>query len=313
MTELIAVARPTLSVAILSWNTEALLAECLESVWVACEGISSETVVVDNASSDGSVAMVESRFPWVKLVKNRTNDGYAIGVNHLLSHCRGEYILLLGSDTRPERNSLKTLLEFARSKGEALGAVAPRLVNPDGTIQRACMRWPTMKTLLWWDTPLGTRWPKSSELVRYQYLDWDHHGTREVDQPPGTCLLVPAVVVARIGSMDPSLWLFFNDVDWCLRMKQAGFSRWYCEEAEVLHHQGASTKKYADFGPEWHRNRIAYYRKHFGRTGKFLAKLVLLFVAIRQVFRVRRDIGSWKATRPHVRQITKTAVQILRR
>ena len=308
-----AASRPTVSVAILSWNTEALLAECLDDVREACDGISSETIVVDNASSDGSAEMVESRFPWVRLVRNPVNDGYAKGVNHLLALARGEWVLLLGSDTRPAPDSIRKMIAFAATRVPGLGCVAPRLVNPDGTIQRACMRWPGLATLLWWDTPLGAAFPKSDELVRYQYLDWDHRGTREVEQPPGTCLLVPRSTVERVGTMDGDLWLFFNDVDWCRRMRDAGLARWYLDEAVVVHHQGASTKKYADFAPEWHRNRIAYYRKHHGRFGKLLAKTVLAFVAIREIFRVRRGLGSWKETRPHARQITRTMTEILKR
>ena len=141
------------------------------------------------------------------------------------------------------------------------------------------MRLPKLKTAMWWDTFLADWFPNNRELARYRYLDWDHRGTRAVEQPPGTCLVLPKAVVDRVGPMDARLWLFFNDVDWAVRIRKAGLELWYLDEAEVVHHLGASTKRYTDFGAEWHRNRIAYYRKHWGITGAALSKTVLVYAA----------------------------------
>jgi GT2 family glycosyltransferase len=303
---------PDLSVIVLSWNTRDLLRECLEAVEKGRGGLSVETIVIDNASSDNSADFVASRFPHARLVRNATNRGYAAGVNQGLALATGGKVCLLGSDTRVAPDALPKLCAFLDSHPNA-GAVAPRLVNPDGSVQRACMRLPTLETAAWWDTFLAAWSPNSRELVRYQYLDWDHRGTREVEQPPGTCLVVPKEVVSLIGPMDERLWLFFNDVDWALRMRKAGLQIWYLDEAEVVHHRGASTKNYADFGAEWHRNRIAFYRKHWGFTGAALTKTVLVYAAIRQCFRVRKHEKSWRAAWPHCRSFLRNLGGILAR
>ena len=94
--------------------------------------------------------------------------------------------------------------------------------------------------------------------------------------------------VETVGPMDERLWLFFNDVDWAVRIRRAGWELWYLDQATVVHHLGGSTRHYADFGAEWHRNRIAYYRKHHGVCGSFVAKSVLVYVALRQCWRLRR-------------------------
>jgi GT2 family glycosyltransferase len=295
---------PDLSVIVLSWNTRDLLRECLEAVERGKGGLSVEVVVVDNGSSDGSADLVASRFPSAKLLRNPDNRGYARGVNQGLAAATGAKICLLGSDTRVASDALPKLCAFLDAH-PAAGAVAPRLINPDGTLQRACMRFPTLRTAVWWDTFLSQWFPRGRELARYRYEDWDHRGTRPVDQPPGTCLVVPRAVADRIGPMDERLWLFFNDVDWALRIRAAGLEIWYLDEAEVVHHLGASTRNYGDFGAEWHRNRIAFYRKHFGFRGVFVSKAAATYVALRQCFRVRRIQGGWRAAWPHCRTIMR--------
>lgn len=303
---------PDLTVIVLSWNTKDLLADCLEALRSGHGGLDVQVIVIDNASADGSADLVLSRFPWARLERNAENRGYARGVNQGLALAEGRKVCLLGSDTRVGPDALPKLCAFLDAHPEA-GAVAPRLVNPDGSVQRACMRLPALKTALWWDTFLARWFPDSRELRRYQYADWDHVGTREVEQPPGTCLVVRGDVIARVGPMDERLWLFFNDVDWAIRIRKLGFQIWYLDDATVVHHLGASTKNYADFGAEWHRNRIAFYRKHFGFLGVVLSKGAAIYVALRQCFRVRKLEGGWKRAWPHCRAILKALGGMLAR
>src|ERR1043166_7321143 len=143
--------QPDLSVVILSWNTRDLLGECLEAVDASQGGLSIETIVIDNGSTDGSADLVAASFPRPRLVRNAENRGYARGVNQGLALAAGRKICLLGSDTRVAPDALSRLCAFLDAHPEA-GAVAPRLVNPDGTTQRACMRFSRFLTALWWDT-----------------------------------------------------------------------------------------------------------------------------------------------------------------
>ncbi|MSR74111.1 MAG: glycosyltransferase family 2 protein [Planctomycetes bacterium] len=293
---------PDVSVVVLSWNTQQLLRECLAALRCGHGGLNVEVVVVDNASHDGSADMVAREFPEIRLQRNSINRGYAGGVNDGIALAQGASVLLLGSDTRVAPDALRRLHDFLKANPKA-GAVAPRLINPDGSIQRACMRFPSLRTVLWWDTPLQHFFPEGKELRSYQMKEWDHRGTRRVDQPPGTCLLVPRAVIDRVGVMDEQLWLFFNDVDWSLRMTKAGYELWYLDEAEVVHHLGGSTRHYVDFAAEWHRNRIRFYRKHFHSLGVLFTKTALLYVGLRQCVRVKRHLPFGAEYKANVKQI----------
>lgn len=303
-------APPDLSLVILSWNTKDYLRACLEHVRAGTGGLRTQIVVIDNASHDGSADMVAAEFPEVELHRNAENRGYALGVNQGLSLSRGRTVGLLGSDTEVTPEALPRLLAFLDAHPEA-GVVAPRLLNFDGTTQRACMRFPSLATALTWDTPVHRLWPDNPELRRYEMRDWDHRGTREVEQPPGTCLVVTREFLDVVGPMDGRLWLFFNDVDWMLRARRAAFEVWYLDEAEVRHHLGGSTKGYADFAAEWHRNRVRFYAKHFGWPGSFLTKLAAVYVALRQCVRISRELPFGPEFRSHCRGILGLAREIL--
>lgn len=304
---------PDLSIVVLSWNTKDDLRTCLAAIRAGQGTLRIETVCIDNASSDGSPDMVAAEFPEVRLVRNAENTGYARGVNQGIREARGFRICLLGSDTQVFPDALPKLVAELDRRPD-LGAVAPSLVNfDDGAVQRACMRFPRFRTAFWWDTPLQAWFPNGRELRRYQYKDFDHLSSREVDQPPGTCLVLLRTTVDRLGPMDERLWLFFNDVDWSLRLRRMGLKSYYLAEAKVRHREGGSTRKYADFGAEWHRNRIAFYRKHWGIAGAFLTKLVLVYVAVRQGVRVHAELKSFAASKPHFATLWQTLWGILRR
>lgn len=300
-------AAPDLSVVVLSWNTADLLADCLQALRAGAGNLDLEIVVIDNASEDGSPDRVEAEFPEVRLTRNSENVGYALGVNQGLELARGERVCLLGSDTAVAPDALPTLARFLDDHPRA-GAVAPRLLHFDGRLQRACMRFPTLATALVWDLPLAESRFGRRELARYQYEDWDHRGTRQIDQPPGTCLMLPRRVLDELGPMDGRMWLFFNDVDWMKRLHGLGHEVWYVDEATVNHHLGSSTSRAGDFVERWHANRIVYYRKHHGRIGERLAKRAVGIVAKRQIDKLRdmlEDPAEFEAHREQIDGLAK--------
>ncbi len=301
---------PDLSIVVLSWNTRELLRECLTSLRAGRGSLSVEIVLIDNASSDGSADMVAADFPEVRLFRNAHNVGYAIGVNQGLRECRGQRLCLLGSDTRVFPDALQQLVAFLDAHPDA-GAVAPRCLNPDGSDQRGCMRFPSLRTALWWDTPLAAFWPNSRELRRYQMKDWDHRGTRQVDQPPGTCLMFRRDLLERVGYMDERLWLFFNDVDFALRIWRTKSPIWYVDEACIYHHLGKSTSQFQDFAPLWYANRITYYRKHFHLIGTFLTKSHLVYVAFRECWRTWSKVAINRESWAYVRMVFSRMWKIL--
>lgn len=263
-------APPELSVVIPSWNTRDYLAACLRTL-AAAEKPTTEVIVVENGSVDGSWELLRDEHPEVRVIRNETNEGFARGSNQGMRVARGRYVLLLNTDTEVAPDAIARLLAFLESHPEH-GAVAPRLVHRDGRTQRTVQEFPTLATALFFSTPLERWFPNSPELRRYFLRDWDQESSREVDQPPAAVLLLRKSVLDQVGLFDEELWLFYNDVDLAKRIHAAGWKTYYLAEAKVLHHVGGSTSKFADFVATWQRDRLRYYRKHHGRLGALWLK-----------------------------------------
>jgi GT2 family glycosyltransferase len=263
------------SIVIASWNTRELLRACLAAL-ARSRRRPREVIVVDDASGDGSADMVEREFPHVVLVRRGTRGGFAPATNAGLARASGEYVLLLNADTEVDPDALGTLESWLAHHPE-YAAAAPRLVNPDGSTQRACMRFPSLWTPLFFGTPLETWFPKSRELERYFLREFDHEHAADVEQPPAACLLLRRTAVEQVGRLDERLALFFNDVDLSKRLAAANLRTRYLPDARVLHHVGASTRQRPDRLEAWHADRLAYYRKHHGRLAGLWVKLCCVF------------------------------------
>jgi GT2 family glycosyltransferase len=259
-----------LSIVIPSWNTSDLLAECLSSSKDA-RTRGAQVIVVDDGSSDDSAARVEREFPDVVLLRHATSLGFATSANRGALRADREWLLLLNADTQLVWEAVDTLLAFLPGHPE-YAAVAPRLLDPEGRTQRSCMRFPGWATPLFFGTPLERWFPRSAELRRYFYADFDHEHDRDVEQPPAAALLLAREEYLEMGGFDEGLPLFFNDVDLCLRLAQAGRRIRYLSTPQVIHHGGASTRQLADFASRWHRDRLTYYRKHHGRLAGLWVK-----------------------------------------
>jgi N-acetylglucosaminyl-diphospho-decaprenol L-rhamnosyltransferase len=267
--------RSPVSVVVLSWNTLELTRTCLRFV-CASQPMPAQVIVIDNASEDGSADMIAAEFPAVELQRNPRNEGFAIGCNQGLALAKQPYILLLNSDTEVGADAIERMRAFLEAAPKH-AAVAAHLIHPDGGTQRTCNRFPGLLTPLLWGTPFERWFPNSFELKRYFMRDWDHKSSRDVDQPPAAVLMLKRSALDVVGVFDERLWLFFNDVDLSKRLAQAGYKTHYLAEARVVHHVGASTKKFAGFVPEYQKNRLVYYRKHFGRlAGIWLKACVVL-------------------------------------
>jgi len=263
---------PVVSILVLSWNTRELTLACLESLENVA--IAHEVLVLDNASEDGSADAIADRFPDVELVRESHNQGYAIGNNRLAAKASGRYLCLLNSDTEVPAGALERLAAFLDSEPE-YAAVAPELVGPDGVIQHSCKRFPGLGVALVYDMP-WRGWPLLKRIDdRYFYRDFDHASDRDVDQPPGACFMIRRNLWEELGGFDESLWLFYNDVDLCLRLRRTGARIRYLADVAILHHEGASTTRFSDMVQVWARNRLAYYGKHHGRFGRRLVRVML--------------------------------------
>lgn len=278
---------PVLSVVVLSWNTKALTLACLSALYAETPRHAREVIVVDNGSHDGSADAVAVAFPQVLLVRNAENRLYSAGNNQGAKAASGEFVCTLNSDTEVRPGALDTLVDFLRAN-PAYGAVAPKLVDPDGSVQHACQRFPTILSALCFDSWWGTWWPGSVVQRRYLMKDFDHLTSRDVPQPPGAVFCMRREEYLRMGGLDEVLSLYYNDVDLSLRLWKAGRKVRYLTDAVVMHHRGASTKSFAKMLVLWHKNRLSYYEKHWGAFGALWIRLVIRLRVLEEKFAIKK-------------------------
>lgn len=266
----------TLSICIVNWNTRELLQACLASLYRYPLSEPFEVIVVDNASSDGSAAMVCAEFPQATLIANTENRGYAHGNNQAMTQAQGEFVLLLNPDTEVFPDALNRAVAFLRVHPEA-GAIGAKQLFPDGRIQASARGFPTPANLLFEVSGLARLFPQSRNMGGYRMRWFDYQHTAEVDQPMATFLMTRRAVLEQVGLMDEDFPLFFNDVDWCYRIKQAGWKIYYVPEVQILHHGGASTRQVRLSAiRESHRALERFYQKHYrGRLNSLLYGLCI--------------------------------------
>jgi GT2 family glycosyltransferase len=248
-----------LSIIIVNWNTRDLLCQCLDSLTQKVEGIEMEILVVDNGSTDGSVAAVRDKFPGVRLIENPVNMGFAKANNQAISLSSGEYLLLLNPDTQVKDETVVKMLSFMDAHAEA-GLVGAQLLNADGSKQNSIANFPSLATELLNKSLLRRLFPE-----KFPGKERDYPGPVEVESVIGACMLVRRKAVEQVGLLDEEFFLFLEETDWCYRIKKAGWEIYHIPGAEVLHFQGKSAEaEKAKARIEYHRSRYHYFRKNRG-------------------------------------------------
>lgn len=259
-----------LTVIVPSCNTRSHLRACLESLKTTLP-LSSEVIVVDDASRDGSARMVADEFPHVRLMRNGQRSGIAAAMNQGLRTARGAYVLFLHADARVQGTAVKQMVAFLEANLR-YGAVAPRLLRPDRETRRDHMRFPNLWTPLLYGTPLEKALPGNAEIARYFAQDFDYDTDGDVECPSGACLLMRRKALKRENAFDESMGVAFHEADLCRRIVQAGWRIGYLAAARVVHAGGIATRQIEDYAVEYHRNRLAYYRKHHGEVSAWWVK-----------------------------------------
>jgi N-acetylglucosaminyl-diphospho-decaprenol L-rhamnosyltransferase len=271
-----------LSIIIVNWNTRDLLVECLSAIADGIAPLSPaqvETIVVDNASTDDSVALVRKLFPWVRLLQNSTNIGFAGGNNQALQQNQGRYCLLLNSDTVVSAGSLAIMVEFMEQHPTA-GAVGAKLLNPDGSFQASYAAFPT----LWSEFCLLTglaRWTIGQYAPSPPpYAD---EAARLVDWVSGASLMVRRAALDQIGFMDEGYFMYSEETDLCWRLKQRGWQIWYVPDALIIHVGGASTSQMALTNhTRLYQSKLRFFRKNYGLwQACCLGSLLLVFSGVK--------------------------------
>ncbi len=249
-----------LSIVIVSWNVRQLLLELLACLPAAAGRLAWEAIVVDNASSDGSPEAVAASFPAVTLVQNRRNTGYAAGNNQGVRLARAPYLLLLNSDTLVSPGTLARLVEFMEERPEA-GACSPRLVRPDGSPQPfAYGRDPRLPYLL--------RRGLYSLLLRRPLHDWAVGVPVAVDWVSGAAMLVRRAAWEQAGPLDDHFFMYFEDNDLCLRIRQAGWTVFYNPTASVIHLGAQSARQNPAAQRAYQQSLRYFYLRHYGRAAR---------------------------------------------
>jgi GT2 family glycosyltransferase len=259
-----------LSIIIVSWNTKALLLQCLESLRGALGTLETEVFVVDNGSGDGSPEAVKGTFPGVRLIENQTNLGFARANNQALRQSQGTYLLLLNPDTLVKEGAILSLLTFLETHPEA-GVAGAQLLNPDGSKQNSIANFPSLATELLNKSLLRWLFPGKFPGKERRYQD-----PVEVDSVIGACMMVRREAAERVGWLDEDYFLFLEETDWCFRIKRAGWKIYHFPAAEITHLQGKSAEQ------DKKRSKVEYYRSryHFFRKNRGHSQLVILFVGL---------------------------------
>ena len=262
-------ARPTVSVIIVSYNTHALLARCLASI-AAEPRPPDEVIVVDNASADDSAAMARERFSQARVIANSENRGFAAAANQGLRAATGDFLCLLNPDTWLFPGALAALAAFLEAQ-PAVGLVGPTLLHSDGAYQHAAFRFPTLAMAFFDFFPLHHRLFNSRLNGRYSFGLYERPFA--MDHPLGACMMARREMCADVGLLDERFFMYCEEIDWCRRIKQAGWEIMHVPGARVVHHGGRSTRQQAGrMFVELHRSRFRLFAKHHGRRYQWAAR-----------------------------------------
>jgi N-acetylglucosaminyl-diphospho-decaprenol L-rhamnosyltransferase len=257
---------PDLSIIVVTWNVRELTRACLSALPAATEGIATEVIVADNASTDGSADVVAAEFPQAILLRNGANLGFARANNQGMALARGRYFVLLNADTVPTPGSLSMMAGFMDAHPRA-GAASPRLVRPDGSPQPYAFGADP--------SPLYLLRRALAHLSGGYLHDWDPREPIQVDWVSGACLVARREAVEQVGGLDERIFMYFEDNDWCRRMRLAGWEVWYNASAEITHIGGASLNQNPRARAAYYESLAYFYRKHYGRLAGSGMGLVL--------------------------------------
>lgn len=260
-----------LSVILVNYNVKSYLSQSLESIQKALEPIPGEIIVVDNASSDGSVAMVQKRFPAVRLIANEKNVGFASANNQAIRIAKGRFLCLINPDTLVREDTFHSALTYLQAHPE-VGMAGGKVLNPDGSLQLACRRsYPTPWVAFTKVSGLSRLFPKSRFFGRYNLTYLDPEEEAEVEAISGSFMIVRKEAVKQAGLLDENFFMYGEDLDWCYRIHQTGWKIMYLPQTQIVHYKGRSTREASfDSLKLFYSAMMVFVKKHFGRGASIL-------------------------------------------
>lgn len=254
---------PTVSIVIISWKMRDLLDQMLSSLFANVTGIDFEVICIDNGSYDGTAELVTSKFPAVRLLRNQENRGVAPARNQGIALATGRYVAILDADLEFLEDALTPLVQLLDSD-ERIGVAGSRLVFPNGQTQFNAKRFPSLFALLSRRIPLLRMLDGGRSLSTHEMHDWPRQETREVDYLIGACQVIRRQVFDKVGLLDEHIFYGPEDIDFCLRTRQAGWSIWWRHDVRIIHHEQRITKRnpLSTLSLKHYKGLWYFFRKH---------------------------------------------------
>jgi GT2 family glycosyltransferase len=271
------------SIVIVNWNAREYLRDCLRSIAEQTTRCSYEVIVVDNASSDGSQAMLAAEFPNVRSICSERNLGFAGGNNQGMKIARGSHVLLLNPDTLVLEGAIDACLDHLRELPE-VGVLGCQVWEDEKTIQKTCFMFPSPLNILLTALGLSQKFPSSRFFGRSQMTWWDRSDERDVEVVSGMFMLVRREALEQVGMMDDSYFMYAEEADWCYRFWKAGWRCRFTPRARIMHLEGGgkstqrSTKVSMNMYVQLQKSILQFHRKNRGIISWSLAKLVYMLV-----------------------------------
>lgn len=284
-----------LTVSIISNNNRELILPCIRSVYDAADGMDVEVVVVDNVSADGSVDAIQAEFPDVRIIQNDVKEGFSANNNKAMRVASGEFVLLLNDDTIVHEGALSRMVSFMRGNPLA-GAVGAFLLNPDGSPQFTGRARPTLLAAAMISVGLHWLFPGNPITAGYFSKKESYDKVEEVESLNGAAMMVSRAVIDKVGYLDDGFFLFCEDVDYSLRIADAGFKMYFLPEARITHYRGAST---GGRRMVWiyHKSLMRFYRKHYAGDRPFIVNW-LVYIGIAARLALYMAYGGVRRKRP---------------
>jgi GT2 family glycosyltransferase len=268
-----------LSIIILNYNTCELTKQAIRSVLESQTGYSYEIILVDNHSVDNSVEEIRREFmDRVNLIENLDNVGFAKGNNIGMEVAQGRYILLLNSDTVIQGNTLDVMVRFM-DKHPKVGAAGCKVVLPDGSLDKACKRgFPTPLSSFYYALGISRLFPHNPRFNQYQLSHLDPDQDYPVDCLVGAFMMVRREAIDEVGMLDEDFFMYGEDIDWCYRLKQAGWVNYYYPETKIIHYKGSSSRrKSIKIIYEFHRAMYLFHQKHYQHNYSWFVNFIVYF------------------------------------
>lgn len=254
------------SIIIVNYNTRQLTLDCLASVYASQSSYQYELIVIDNASHDCSVEAIREAYPDVQLIANQNNTGFAVANNQGMEIAKGRYVLLLNSDTVVQPDTLHTMIYFMDRHPE-MGASGCKVILPDGSLDKACKRgFPTPSASFYYAFGISRLFPDRPKFNQYQLGHLSPDDEYPVDCLVGAFMLVRRETIEQVGGLDETFFMYGEDIDWCYRIKEAGWGIFYYPRTYIVHYKGGSARrKPLKITYEFHRAMWVFHRKHYAK------------------------------------------------